>query len=157
MVANRGRRKTRYQGVFHVAQGNLCMDLGSPGSGLFVFKSMNKTEKDIEYQLELKTFRKAMYLVEREVLTGWRKAFLSTQSVLLFIVTVIVIGVFADEDLSFVRQLLNLLVFLLVVAFSFSIHWSSKLLLKWLQVKKNAGYTVDFAFKCEKNRESVKI
>ena len=36
MVANRRVRKTRYQGVLFVAQGNLCMSLGSPGSGLFV-------------------------------------------------------------------------------------------------------------------------
>lgn len=36
MVENRERQKTRYQGVVHVAWGNLCRDFGPPGSGLCV-------------------------------------------------------------------------------------------------------------------------
>ena len=155
MVANRGRRKTRYQGVFHVAQGNLRMDFGPPGSGLFV--SMNKTEKEIQQEKELKTFRKVMYLVERERLSGWRKIYLNIQGVVLTLVVLLTIGAVAEDDLSIGMQLINLLVLLLLFVVSFGLHFLSKLLLKWLQIKKRSGYKVDFAFKRERSEESVKI
>lgn len=118
---------------------------------------MNETEKKIEYQKELKLFRKAMYLIERESLDGWRKTYLNFQGCFFFIFIFIIMGVLAGDDLSFGRQLLNLVFVVLISGLFYWIHFKSKLLLKWLQLKKKSGYKVDYRFSREKNKESVKI
>ena len=118
---------------------------------------MNKTEKEIEYQKELKTFRKAMYLVERECLTGWSNGLVRMTGITLTLVWLLLLSLFAGDDLSFLRQVINLLVTVGLFIIFIYLYRATRLFLKWNQLKKRSGYKIDFVFKREKSNESVKI
>jgi peptidoglycan/LPS O-acetylase OafA/YrhL len=118
---------------------------------------MNEIEKEIEYKKELKLFRKAMYLVERENLSGWSNHLLKSIGALLTIAWLLLLSLFVGDDLTFYRQVVNVV----VIAGSFIIfirlYNVIKLGLKWNQLKIVSRYKVDLTFRREKSQESVKI